>query len=297
MTPQESHKTPGGRIARPGPAEIRTRPAAREPILEVRDLKVGFSQANGLPPVLDGVSFTLHPGEILGLVGASGSGKSLLAKSIIRLEKPARILSGSILVNGEDIAYFSQKKVRPFRGRQVAYVPQNPLSALDPVYSIGFQFREVLKSHTNGNRADHHFPPSNGTNLLSQILDWLSRVDISEARTRIGQFPHQWSRGMLQRALLAMSFASSPRIIILDEVTSALDPTITLQIINLIGTLRDQRQTAVILITHDLAIAHEICDSIAVLHRGLIVEKGKAKNILHHPGHEYTRQLVSNITV
>ena len=270
-------------------------PARSGPILEVDGLTVGFGNGNGRPPVLNGVGFSLRPGEILGLVGASGSGKSLLARSLLRLEKPARIHSGSIRILGEDISRASQKRVRAIRGSRIAYVPQNPLSALDPVYSIRFQFKEVLKSHrvTHGNGRK----PGRPRPLVDKILDWMKSVDISEAGTRIKQFPHQWSRGMLQRALLAMSFSPSPRIIILDEVTSALDPTITLQMISLISALRDRHETAVILITHDLAIANEICDSIAVLHRGHIVEQGRAKDIFHHPRHDYTRQLLSNMVI
>ena len=274
---------------------MRVQPALSGPILEVDGLTVGFGNANGRPPVLNGVNFSLCPGEILGLVGASGSGKSLLARSLLRLEKPARILSGSIRIMGEDISRSSQKRVRAIRGSRITYVPQNPLSALDPVYSIRFQFKEVLKSHRvahgNGRR------PDRPRTLADKVLDWMGSVDISEARTRIKQFPHQWSRGMLQRALLAMSFSPSPKIIILDEVTSALDPTITLQIISLISALRDRHETAVILITHDLAIANEICDSIAVLHRGHIVEQGRTKDVFHHPRHDYTRQLISNMVI
>ena len=272
-------------------------PAASAPILEVEDLRVGFPGSNGGRPVLDGVGFTLCPGEILGLVGSSGSGKSLLAKSIIRLEKPAQIRSGSIRLQGVDIAHMPQKSVRPFRGSVVTYVPQNPHGALDPVYSIEFQFREVLKSHANGRRGNGRSPSTNGNSITEKIIDWMKRVDISDAATRITQYPHQWSRGMLQRALLTMSFSTSPRIIILDEVTSALDPTITLQIISLITALRDRHRTAVIIITHDLAIAHEICDSIAVLDQGVIVEKGAAHAIFHHPKHHFTQQLVSSLAI
>ena len=172
---------------------MRVQPALSGPILEVDGLTVGFGNANGRPPVLNGVNFSLCPGEILGLVGASGSGKSLLARSLLRLEKPARILSGSIRIMGEDISRSSQKRVRAIRGSRITYVPQNPLSALDPVYSIRFQFKEVLKSHRvahgNGRRSDRP------RTLADKVLDWMGSVDISEARTRIKQFPHQWSRG------------------------------------------------------------------------------------------------------
>ena len=279
-----------GRLVGPASAPYsQPRPYGTETILEISGFCVDFPRAAGAKKVLDGVSLSLRPGEILGLVGASGSGKSLLAKCLLRLEKPARIISGSCRLQGREITRMTPKQMMPLRGRLIGYVPQNPLNALDPVYSLGFQFREVLAA--NGAKG------LGRASFLSKVLHWMKMVDISEAAARLGQYPHQWSIGMLQRALLAMSFSASPQVIILDEVTSALDPTITLQIISVILNLRDRNRTAILFITHDLAVASQVCDSIAVLHQGRIVEQGATQQVFDNPSHPYTKQLASSLVL
>ena len=231
------------------------------------------------------------------MVGSSGSGKSLLAKSLIRLEKPAMIITGSIVLQGVDLVKASPRELRGLRGGVIGYVPQNPLSALDPVYSIGFQFKEVLARHLSRILPESRSNGADKNALWNNILKWMKRIDISDPEPRLRQYPHQWSRGMLQRAILSMSYSITPQVIILDEVTSALDPTITMQIIALLKDLRARNNTSIIMITHDLAIANEICDSIAVLSEGRIVEKGPADEVLNRPQHPFTKRLAAGLVI
>lgn len=257
------------------------------PILRVDGLTVGFAGAAGTQNVLRDIHLTLGPGEILGLVGESGSGKSLLARSLVRLESPARIGAGSILLDGNELCAKSQREMEALRGRAITLVLQHPERAMDPVFKMGSQFLEVWTSgHGNARRPRKRFFPI--------IQDMLRSVGIADARRRCRQYPHQWSRGMLQRAQLVMAFSTSPAVLILDEVTSALDPTVCLQILDTLARLKKTCRTGVILITHDLFVAAEICDRVAVMHQGRIVETGTVSDIFDRPTHAYTRRLVSS---
>lgn len=254
-----------------------------KPILTVENLTVDFPKQFR---VLDGVELDLKRGEILGLVGESGSGKSVLARTLLRLESPGKIVSGRIMLDGMELTQKSTREMRAIRGKKIALAMQDPRDAMDPVFKIGAQFREVLSFG--------HFPSKKAV-LFRKICGRLANVGISQPEVRYRQYPHQWSRGMLQRGQLAMVFATQARILVLDEVTSALDPTVIIHILHLIRQLRRERNVSIILITHDIFIVSEICDRVAVMRHGCIVEKGSVRAILSEPSHAYTRQLVALI--
>jgi ABC-type dipeptide/oligopeptide/nickel transport system ATPase component len=269
-------------------------------VLAVHGLSAGFP-APRPSPILEGVDLTLAAGEILGLVGASGSGKSLLARCICRLEAPARITAGRILLQGIDMCQASARTAAGQRGSSVVLIPQDPRSALDPLFQVGFQVEESLFCAGNGRRPrgngrrprgnGHQSCPREGgpsrNGLRSRLLDLLRRTGIGDSRRRLGQYPHQWSRGMLQRALLAAAFAVGPRLLVLDEVTSALDPTIALAIVTLIRDLVRSHGTSVLFITHDLDQARFLCDRRVVLHDGRIVAEGNIYEAFTHPGEPF----------
>lgn len=268
-----------------------------EPILQVRDLTVDVHGKKSDTRILNGTSFSLYRGEILGLVGESGCGKSLLAKTLVRLENPAQIVSGTIKLDGLEISTpQGQKKMRRYRGRKISLVLQNPKSAMDPVFTVGRHFKDVFSIRHDMNDTDGKTNKTHNTHIQQNINNLLQAVGISSPKERSRQYPHQWSRGMLQRAQLQMTFATTPEIVILDEVTSALDPTVTLQILRLIEQLKNHRQSAVIFITHDLSVALEICDRIAVMQKGRIVETGPARDIILTPSYAYTKLLVAGMT-
>jgi ABC-type glutathione transport system ATPase component len=254
-------------------------------VLAVHGLRVVYPQnrpAARPRPILEGVDLTLTAGEILGLVGASGSGKSLLARCVCRLEAPAMITAGRILLQGADMCQASARAAANQRGRDVVLIPQDPRSALDPLFKVGFQIEESLLRAGNGHRpgSQRGGPPRAGTRAHLQTL--LRRTGIGDAKRRLGQYPHQWSRGMLQRALLAAAFAVGPRLLVLDEVTSALDPTIALAILTLIRDLAERHSTSVLFITHDLDQARFLCDRRVVLHGGRLVAEGDIYEAFTH---------------
>ena len=266
---------------------METRSFATGPILRVDGLCVGFPGADEPMDVLKGVDLTLRPGEVLGLVGESGSGKSLLARTLVRLEAPARITAGSILLDGEALGTRTQREMKALRGEKISLVLQQPERAMDPVFRMERQFREV-------------YPVDGGTvwgrrrRFLAAITRMLSDVGIADARRRCRQYPHQWSRGMLQRAQLVMAFSRSPAVLILDEVTSALDPTVCLQVLDTLKRLKRTRHTGILLITHDLFVAAEICDRVAVMRHGRIVETGEVDELFRSPRQDYTRLLLGS---
>ena len=258
-------------------------------ILLVKNLVVDFPNMPTGSSVLRGVSLSLKQGEILGIVGESGCGKSVLARSLVRLESPARIISGSILLDGQELIIKSQRELRRLRGRKISLALQDPRSAMDPVFMMGNQLKEVVSISHTGKRAKKQC----NADILRKIHTLLKGVGIASPKERCRQYPHEWSRGMLQRAQLVMVSSASPEVLILDEITSALDPTISLQILDLIIRLKTEQNTGIILITHDLSIALEICDRVAVMQKGRIVEMGKVRKIFEQPVHPYTKLVVS----
>ena len=254
-----------------------------ENLLVVKDLKADFPSSPNASMVLRGISLSLNPGEILGIVGESGSGKTVFSKCLIRLESPAKIISGSILFDNQELTAKTEKELRLIRGKRIALVMQNPKSAMDPVFTMGSQFDEVISLNKLSKKKKNDI-----------IYNLLKNVGIASPKERCRQYPHEWSRGMLQRAQLVMAFSTSPELLILDEVTSALDPTICLQILDLIVRFKNEHHAGIILITHDLSIASKICNRVAVMHKGLIVESGTVRKIFDKPVHPYTKLLVSS---
>ena len=253
-------------------------------LLVVKDLSAAFPGTSDGSMVLRGISLSLNRGEILGIVGESGSGKTVFSKCLIRLESPAKIISGSILFDNQELTAKTEKELRLIRGKRIALVMQNPKAAMDPVFTMGSQFDEVISLNKLSKKKKNDI-----------IYNLLKNVGIASPKERCRQYPHEWSRGMLQRAQLVMAFSTSPELLILDEITSALDPTICLQILDLIIRFKNEHHAGIILITHDLFIASKICNRLAVMHKGLIVETGTVREIFDKPVHPYTRLLVSNI--
>lgn len=269
----------------------RRRAASPPPALEIIGLRAGFSPT-GDPPVLSSVNLRLAAGEILGLVGASGSGKSLLAGCISRLETPARITAGRMLLDGTDLCRESPHTAARQRGRGVVLIPQDPRGAMDPLFSVGFQIDESLAPGHSGHPPGKRKQTKTRRDLLARARSLLRRTGIAASKRRLRQYPHQWSRGMLQRALLAAAFAVRPRVLVLDEVTSALDPTIALQILTLIRELSKDHETGVLFITHELDQARYLCDRMAVLQEGRIVECTSTQAVFANPSHAGTRRQV-----
>jgi ABC-type dipeptide/oligopeptide/nickel transport system ATPase component len=260
-------------------------------ILSVQNLTVKIPNGAHTVDVLRGVDLSLGRGEILGLVGESGAGKSMLARTLVRLEAPAMLTAGKILLEDRNLARMKEKEIYGLRGGKISMVPQNPMAAMDPLFSLKSHFREVFAARMNGNGGN-----GNGRSqrpFLEKTVSFLKTVGIASPLERCRQYPHQWSRGMLQRGQLVMAFLSSPSVLILDEVTSALDPTVSLQILDAVVKLREEHGTAILLITHDLFIAAEICDRLAVIQSGRIVETGPVRELLDRPTHPYTRSLVA----
>jgi len=254
-----------------------------ENFLVVNDLVAAFPGSSNASRVLGGISLSLDHDEILGIVGESGSGKTVFSKCLIRLESPAKIISGSIFFNDQKLTAKTEKELRLIRGKRIALVMQNPKAAMDPVFTMGSQFDEVISLNNLSKKKKREI-----------IYNLLKNVGIASPKERCRQYPHEWSRGMLQRAQLVMAFSASPELLILDEVTSALDPTICLQILDLIVSFKHEHHAGIILITHDLSIASKICDRVAVMHQGLIVESGTVSDIFDNPVHPYTKLLVSS---
>jgi microcin C transport system ATP-binding protein len=248
-------------------------------LLEVRDLSIDF----GARRVVDRVSFSLDAGEKLALVGESGSGKTVTALSLLRLLEDAR-LSGEIVFDGRDVLAMPDAALRDLRGRDIAVIFQEPMTALNPIYSVGDQIVESLQLHTDLRGAD----------AWAGAVAALRRVGIVEPETRARSYPHQLSGGQRQRAMIAMALACNPRLLIADEPTTALDVSIRMQILDLIDKLRAEAGMALLLITHDLNLVRRYADRVAVMERGLLVEQGSTEEIMHQPQHPYTRQLINS---
>lgn len=259
--------------------------ASKAALLEIRDLSVEFKTRGGAIDVLRQVSFALHPGEILGLVGESGSGKSMTSLAIMGLiPKPGgRVKSGQVLYRGEDLVQASDTRLRQIRGARIAMVFQEPMTALNPLHTIGRQIVETLLLHSAFTRIE----------ARQRSIELLREVGISSPEQRVDEYPHQLSGGMRQRAMIAMALACEPDILIADEPTTALDVTVQAQIFDLLRDLQQRKGTAILLITHDMGVIAEMCDRVAVMYAGTIIEQGKTAEVLQAPMHPYTRGLIA----
>jgi len=257
-----------------------------EALLSVQNLHTSFFTDSGEVKAVNGVSYDLNPGEILGIVGESGSGKSVSAYSIMQiLESTGRVVEGDIKFKGESILGWSEKQLSGFRGKHVSIIFQDPMTSLNPVFTVGNQLREAIELHT-----DKH-----GEAAEARAIEMLELVGINEPKRRIGQYPFELSGGMRQRVMIAMALACEPDILIADEPTTALDVTIQAQILELIQDLQKKMGMAVILVTHDLGVIAQLCDNIVVMYGGRICERGTAKEIFYNPKHEYTKGLLRSI--
>src|SRR5881409_2910895 len=258
------------------------------PLLVVEDLKTHFFTRRGVTKAVDGVSFTLESGETLALVGESGSGKSVTCLSLVRLvpEPAGRIVGGRVLLEGEDLLQKTSAEMRRVRGKKIAMVLQDPLTSLNPALTIGTQVSEVVRLH-QGLR---------GTPLRERVLEALRRLRIPAADTRLRHYSHQFSGGMRQRVSSAIALSCTPRLLIADEPTTALDVTIQAQYLELLKEVQASAGVAVILVTHDFGIVAAIADRVAVMYAGKIVEMGSTLQVFDHPGHPYTRALLRCVT-
>ena len=257
-----------------------------EKLLSVQDLHTSFFTDAGEVQAVNGVSFELDPGEILGIVGESGSGKSVTAYSIMQiLADTGRITGGRILYKGQDLSTWNEKQMQGFRGKNCSIIFQDPMTSLNPVFTIGNQLKEAVVLHTD----------RRGAAADARVMELLELVGINEPAKRMKQYPFEHSGGMRQRIMIAMALACEPDILIADEPTTALDVTIQAQILELIQSLQKKMGMAVILVTHDLGVIADMCDNIVVMYGGRICERGTAREIFYNPKHEYTKGLLRSI--
>ena len=259
---------------------------AYEHLLSVKNLHTHFSTDNGTVSAVNGVSFNLDAGKVLGIVGESGSGKSVTAYSIMQiLAENGWINEGEILFKGQNIAKWSDKEMQSFRGKCVSIIFQDPMTSLNPVFTIGNQLEEAITLHTD----------KKGAEATKRAIELINLVGINEPEKRIKQYPYQLSGGMRQRIMIAMALACEPDILIADEPTTALDVTIQAQILELMQSLQKKMGMAIIMVTHDLGVIAEICDEIIVMYGGRVCERGTADEIFYNPHHEYTKGLLRSI--
>ncbi len=264
------------------------RPRAEHPLLEVKGLRTSFYTRDGVVRAVDGIDFQVDRGEVLGLVGESGCGKSVTSLSILRLvAKPGRIEAGEVLFDGRDLLTLDADAMRKIRGEQIAMIFQQPTSSLNPVWDVGRQIAEVLEIHRNMKRSA----------ARDRALELLKMVGIPDPERRLKAYPHELSGGMAQRVMIAMALACEPDLLIADEPTTALDVTIQAQILDLMRHLREETGSAIILITHDLGVVAEMCDRVAVMYAGEIVEQADVRTLFRDPKHPYTRGLIGSIPV
>ena len=256
------------------------------PLLEVRNLKVSFRTEDGVVQAVGGVSFTLSAGETLGIVGESGSGKSVSMMSLMRLIiDPNARFEGEVIYKGRDLMTLSQDQMRKVRGAEIAMIFQDPMTSLNPVYTVGWQIAEQIMAHEQISKRAAH----------SRAVELLGAVGIPHPRERVDDYPHQFSGGMRQRVMIAMALSCSPDLLIADEPTTALDVTIQAQILNLIKKLKDDFGSAVLLITHDMGVVADIADRVAVMYAGRVVEQGGKRDLFYDAQHPYTWGLLGSI--
>jgi len=257
-----------------------------EKLLEIKDERLSFFTPAGEVKALNGVSFSMEEGEVLGIVGESGSGKSVTAYSVMGLTAyPGKLIGGTINFNGHQIDKMSEKEMRKIRGNEVSIIFQDPMTSLNPVYTIGNQITEVICLHTGKSKKEAH----------DRAKELLELVGINEPTKRLKQYPHELSGGMRQRVMIAIALACEPKLLIADEPTTALDVTIQAQILELMQELRKKLGMSIIMITHDLGVVASMCERIAVMYAGHIVEYGTADEIFYEPKHEYTKGLIKSI--
>jgi peptide/nickel transport system ATP-binding protein len=255
-------------------------------LLDVEKLIVEFPTRRGVLRALDEVSFSIDQGEILGVVGESGAGKSLTGAAIIGLlEPPGRVAGGRILLDGKRIDTLSRERMRPLRGKQIGAIFQDPLTTLNPLYSVGRQLVETIQTHLKLSDRD----------ARARAVKWLEDVGIPAARERVEAYPHQFSGGMRQRVVIALALCAEPRLVIADEPTTALDVSIQAQIIALLKTLVRERGTSVMLVTHDMGVIAETADRVAVMYAGRLAEIGPVRDVVKHPAHPYSAGLMGSI--
>jgi oligopeptide/dipeptide ABC transporter ATP-binding protein len=259
-----------------------------EPILSIRDLVVEFGTEDGVVKAVDGITYDLYPGETLGIVGESGSGKSVSTMSLLGLipQPPGRVVRGEALFKGKDLLKVSKKELRRIRGNDVAMIFQDPMTSLNPVLKIGFQIAEAIKTHNPGVKDN---------DAKQRAVDLLKLVGVPNPERRVDQYPHEFSGGMRQRAMIAMSIANEPSVLIADEPTTALDVTIQAQILEVLKKAQAETHAATILITHDLGLIAELADRVIVMYAGKVVELGDVNTIFASPRHPYTVGLMDSL--
>ena len=257
-------------------------------LLEVKDLQTYFFTDQGTVKAVDGVSFAIEKGETLGIVGESGSGKSVTAASIMQLvpSPPGDIVGGEINFKGENLLDLKMKRIRKIRGNEISMIFQEPLLALDPVYTVGDQITEAILRHEKISRAEAH----------QRALALFERVRIPSPERRLTAYPHEMSGGMRQRAMISLALASNPKLLLADEPTTALDATVQIQILLLLRELQRELGLSVIFVTHDIGAAVEVADRIAVMYAGRIVEEGPVRTLIRNPAHPYTKALLRSVS-
>ncbi|MDP4083265.1 MAG: ABC transporter ATP-binding protein [Bacillota bacterium] len=260
---------------------------SKEPILKIKDLKVSFQSQKKFIPAVDGISFELKEGEILGIVGESGSGKSVTSLTAMGLipTPPGKVEKGEIIFDNKDLTTLSEKEWRKIRGNQISMIFQEPMTSLNPLFTVGNQLVEAIRLHTDLSKKAAN----------NRSIELLKLVGIPRAEGIIKEYPHQLSGGMRQRVMIAMAMACNPKILIADEPTTALDVTIQAQILALMKDLNKKTETSIILITHDLGVVSEICERVIVMYSGQIVEQGDVRTILKDPKHPYTKGLLKSV--
>jgi peptide/nickel transport system ATP-binding protein len=255
-----------------------------EAALLVEDLQVGLVHRGQIVPLVTGVDLAVAPRQVLGLVGESGSGKSLTSLAITRLldARTLRVVNGSVKLFGRDLLALSEQEMRSIRGQEIGMIFQDPMTSLDPAFSTGYQLTSIIRRHTHIGRQS----------ARNRAIELLAQVGIGDPRRRIDQYPHQLSGGMRQRVMIAMAIACEPKVLIADEPTTALDATTQAQILELIRTLADTLHMSTIITTHDLGVIAEVCDTVAVMYAGQVVEQGTTEQIFYRPRHPYTERLL-----
>lgn len=255
-------------------------------LLEIRDLSVVFDTEFGQAQAVNGLSISVAPKTVLGIVGESGCGKSVTSLAVLRLiAPPGRVVKGQVLFEGNDLLTYSEEKMRTVRGNSIALIPQDPMTSLNPVYTVGEQIIEAIELHQKVDKKE----------ARKRAIEVLEQVRIPQATTRVDDYPHQFSGGMRQRAMIAMALSCNPKLLIADEPTTALDVTVQAQILDLMREIQRDRGMSIILITHDLGVVAEMCDDVAVMYAGSVVEHANVRDLFKNPRMPYTMGLLNSV--